>query len=253
MSVELVLGVSGGSSFAWGAFASSSLLIGALIALRFNISLPWLGLIMAFGSGVLISAVAFDLVQESFELAGGGGRLVLGLLSGCLVFFVADQWISRTGGAERKKSSDADSSGNPLSIVLGAVLDGVPESMVIGLTLSQGGSIGASYIAAVFLSNLPEGIAATRGLATSGWTRGRILGLWSLVVGVAALASLAGYVLLDGASDDAIAFVQTFAGGAILTMLATTMMPEAFEHGGRRVGIAATLGFTTAYAIHVWA
>ena len=154
-----------GGSFAWGAFAGSSLLIGALIAIWFGISLRWIGLIMAFGSGVLISAVAFDLIQESFELAGGGGSLVLGLFLGCLVFFVGDQWIGHMGGSDRKSptgpeaaannptvaaehsgstvvaehktSTDAEGSGNGLGIVLGAVLDGVPESMVIGLTLIQ--------------------------------------------------------------------------------------------------------------------
>src|SRR5512132_3988490 len=236
--MSAVFAVSYGGSFAWGAFAGSSLLIGALIALRFRISLRWIGLIMAFGSGVLISAVAFDLIQESFDLAGGGGHVVIGLVAGCLVFFVGDELIGRLGGAERK---------NPL----GAVLDGVPESMVIGLTLIQGGSIGVAYISAVFLSNLPEGISATRGLIDSGWRQSRVLGLWALIVGVAALASLAGYTLLEGASDNTVAFVQTFAGGAILTMLATTMMPEAYEHGGNRVGIATTLGFATAYAIHV--
>lgn len=248
-----VLGVSYGGSFAWGAFAGSSLLIGALIALWFRMSLRWIGLIMAFGSGVLISAVAFDLIEESFELAGGGGRVVLGLFAGCVVFFVGDELIARMGGAERKKPTGAAESSSGLGIVLGAVLDGVPESMVIGLTLIEGGAIGVAYITAVFLSNLPEGISATRGLTDSGWSRGRVLGLWAIVVTVAALASLAGYTLLEGASDDTVAFVQTFAGGAILTMLATTMMPEAFEHGGNRVGIATTLGFATAYGIHVLA
>ena len=251
--MSAVFGVSYGGSFAWGAFAASSLLIGALVALRFRISLRWIGLIMAFGSGVLISAVAFDLIQESFDLAGGGGRVVIGLFAGCLVFFLGDELIARVGGAERKKATGTQESSNGLGIVLGAVLDGVPESMVIGLTLIAGDSIGVAYITAVFFSNLPEGISATRGLTDSGWPRGRVLGLWVIVVAVAALASLAGYTLLEGASDDTVAFVQTFAGGAILTMLATTMMPEAYEHGGNRVGIATTLGFATAYAIHVLA
>lgn len=248
-----MLAVSYGGSFAWGAFAASSLLIGALIAIRFRMSLRSIGLIMAFGSGVLISAVSFELIEESFELAGGGGSVVIGFFSGCLVFFVGDELIGRMGGAGRKKGTGPEESSNSLGIVLGAVLDGIPESMVIGLTLTQGGSIGVAYIASVFLSNLPEGISATRGLTDSGWSRNRVLGLWAIVVAVAAIASLLGYVLLDGASDNSVAFVQTFAGGAILTMLATTMMPEAFEHGGKRVGIATTLGFATAYAIHVFA
>jgi zinc transporter, ZIP family len=104
-------------------------------------------------------------------------------------------------------------------------------------------------IAAVFLSNLPEAIAATSGLVTAAWRRGRILGLWVLVALVTALASLAGYAWFDGASDKTVAFVLAFAGGAVLTMLADTMMPEAFEHGGKLVGLATTLGFAVAFAI----
>ena len=124
--------------------------------------------------------------------------------------------------------------------------------MVIGVTLNQGGAVGVAYVTAVFLSNVPEGISATRGLSDSGWPRTRILGLWAVVVAVSTLASLAGYLLLDGASNDTVAFVQSFAGGAILTMLATTMMSEAFENGGAPVGIATTLGFATAYGLHVF-
>jgi zinc transporter, ZIP family len=247
-----MLGASFGGSFAWGAFAASSLLIGGLIAMWLKISIRWIGLIMAFGSGVLISAVSFELIEESFELAGGGGRVVFGLLAGCLVFFVGNELINRMGGEDRKDPTGANASGNGLSIVLGSVLDGVPESMVIGLTLLAGEGIGVAYISAVFLSNLPEGISATRALSDSGWRRGKILGLWAGVVAISALASLIGYTLLHGASDDTVAFVQTFAAGAILTMLASTMMPEAFEHGGSRVGIATTLGFATAYALHVF-
>jgi ZIP family zinc transporter len=247
-----VLGVSGGGSFAWGAFAASSLLLGALMAICFRFSLLWIGLIMAFGSGVLISAVAFELVEESYDLAGGGGGVVFGLMSGCLVFFVGNELIGHLGGDQRKDPTGEQSSGNALGIVLGSVLDGVPESTVIGLTLVRGGAIGVAYIAAVFLSNLPEGISATRGLVDSGWARGRVLGLWAVVVAVSALASLAGYALLESASPDTVAFVQTFAAGAILTMLATTMMPEAFDHGGDYVGIATTLGFATAFGLHVF-
>src|SRR6478736_9689238 len=130
-----MLGASAGGSFFWGAFAASSLLIGALIALLFKIGLRLVGLRMAFGSGVLISAVSFELVQESFDLAGGGGRVVFGLIAGCLVFFAGNELIGRVGGDDRKDPTGGQASGGGLGIVLGSVLDGVPESMVIGLTL----------------------------------------------------------------------------------------------------------------------
>jgi zinc transporter, ZIP family len=236
-------------AFAWGILASSSLVIGALIALAFRIGARTLGMVMAFGSGVLISAVAYELALEAFETAGGSGYAAAGLFAGSLAFFGGNGIIDRMGGSDRKRSHGGQAGGAGLAIVLGIVLDGVPESMVIGLSLLTGEGVSAAVIVAVFLSNLPESVAATTGLAAAGWPRARIAGLWLLVTTVAGLASLAGYVLLDGASPETLAFVLAFAGGAILTMLADTMMPEAFEHGGRAVGLLTTLGFTVAFAV----
>ena len=118
------------------------------------------------------------------------------------------------------------------------MLDGIPESMVIGLTIFEGGKVGAAYLAAVFISNLPEAISSTAGLATSGWKKSRILWMWIAIALISGLASLAGYGLFQDSSPDTVAFVLAFAAGAILTMLADTMMPEAFEHGGKLVGVA---------------
>jgi ZIP family zinc transporter len=131
------------------------------------------------------------------------------------------------------------------------VLDGIPESMVIGLTIYEGGAVGAAYLAAVFISNLPEAVSSTTGLATAGWHRSRILWLWSAIAVVSAVASLLGYRVFQHSSPDTVAFVLAFAAGAILTMLADTMMPEAYEHGGKLVGVVTTLGFAVAYTIHV--
>jgi zinc transporter, ZIP family len=133
--------------------------------------------------------------------------------------------------------------------VLGIVLDGIPESIVLGLTLLTGEGISAAMLAAVFLSNLPESVAATVGLRSGGWSGGRVMGLWALVTAASGIAALVGFAVLDGAAPRTIAFVLAFAGGAILTMLADTMMPEAFEKGGRYVGLATTAGFGLAFAI----
>jgi zinc transporter, ZIP family len=236
-------------AFAWGAFASTSLIVGGLIALRVPVSNRALGLVMAFGAGVLISAVAYELVLEAFETSDGSGGVALGLFAGCAAFSIGDALIDRFGGEGRKRSGGQQAGGSPLAIVLGIVLDGIPESIVIGLGLLAGAGVSAAVIAAVFLSNLPEAIAATTGLSKAGWARSRILGLWLLVTAVAGIASLAGYALLEDASANTIAFVLAFAGGAVLTMLADTMMPEAFEHGGRLVGVLNTLGFAIAFAI----
>jgi ZIP family zinc transporter len=238
------------ASFGWGLLAASSLVIGAAIALLFRIPRPAIGLIMGFGAGVLISAVAFDLVEEAVDMASKDAAVIGGLVAGCLVFFGGDWLIDRAGGADRKDSGGAQQEGSPLAIVLGTVLDGIPESMVIGLTIYEGGAVGAAYLAAVFISNLPESISSSAGLLGSGWARSRILWMWTAIAVVSGLASLAGYGLFQSASPEAVAFVLAFAAGAILTMLADTMMPEAFEDGGNLVGVVTTLGFCVALTIH---
>ena len=239
-----------GAAFGWGTLAASSLVNGAVVALVLHISLRVIGLIMAFGAGVLISALAFDLVEEAVDKSSGHGWVVAGMFAGCLVFFGGDRLIDRLGGSQRKDPSGNQEGGSSLSIVLGSVLDGIPESMVIGLTIFEGGAVGAAYLAAVFISNLPESISSTAGLATSGWKKSRILWMWTAIALISGLASLAGYGLFQDSSPGTTAFVLAFAGGAILTMLAETMMPEAYEHGGKFVGVVTTLGFAVAFTIH---
>jgi len=236
----------------WGLLAASSLVIGGLIALIRPIGIRFTGLIMAFGAGVLISAVAFDLVAEAVQRASGNAAVVAGMFAGCAVFFGGDAAIERMGGGDRKDARGAQQDGSPLAIVLGTVLDGIPESMVIGLTIYEGGAVGAAYLIAVFISNLPESVSSSAGLLASGWRPARILWLWIGIAAVSGLASAAGYQLFQDSSPDTVAFVLAFAGGAILTMLAETMMPEAYEHGGKLVGVMTTLGFVVAFVIHTY-
>jgi ZIP family zinc transporter len=239
-----------GAAFGWGTLAASSLVIGAVIALALRISTRRIGLVMGFGAGVLISAVAFDLVEEAVDMQTAHWAVVTGIFAGCAVFFFGDVLIDRFGGSDRKDADGDQADGSPLAIVLGTVLDGVPESMVIGLTIFEGGAVGASYLTAVFISNLPESVSSTSGLALSGWRKSRILWMWIAIALVSGLASLAGYGFFQESSPDVVAFVLAFAAGAILTMLADTMMPEAYEHGGRLVGVVTTLGFVVAFVIH---
>lgn len=238
------------AAFGWGLLAASTLVVGGALALRFRIGLRTIGLVMGFGAGVLISAVAFDLVEEASTKTSSNRALLVGIFAGCGVFFGGDWLIDRAGGADRKDARGAQEKGSALAIVLGTVLDGIPESMVIGLTIYEGGAVGAAYLLAVLISNLPEAISSTAGLKTSGWAGARIMGMWSAIALISGLASLAGYAFAHGASGAAVAFVLTFAAGAILTMLADTMIPEAYEHGGRLVGVVTVLGFATAYLIH---
>ncbi len=237
-----------GGAFAWGVVAASSLLLGALVVMWRAPSRSTLGLVMAFGAGVLISAVAYELVAEAIDTGGEFWPVALGLAAGALTFYVGDWVIDRMGGENRKRPVH-DEAGSPLALALGIVLDGIPESIALGLTLLAGTGVSAAMLAAVFVSNLPESIAASTGFEKNGRSRTWIMGLWLAIVGVSGLASLAGYVALDGASTRTIAFVLAFAGGAILTMLADTMMPEAFEFGGNKVGLLTTFGFALAVAI----
>jgi ZIP family zinc transporter len=235
---------------AWGLLGASSLVLGALLVLLRAPSSKVLGLVMGFGAGVLLSAVSFELVDQAVQTTGGLRDAARGFAAGALVFFVGDTLIARLGGARTGAvdSSRAEGAG-ALSIVLGSVLDGIPESAVLGLTLLQTGEIGVSMLVAVFISNLPEAVAATSDLLRGGWTRVHVLLLWTGVAVASAIAAAAGYTLLDGAAPSTLAFMFAFAGGAILAMLATSMMPEAYELSGRVVGLAVTFGFAVSYAI----
>jgi zinc transporter, ZIP family len=236
-------------AFAWGLLAGSSLIAGGLVALAWKIGDRALGIVMAFGSGVLISAVAYELVQSAFETSAGDGGVALGLVAGSVAFYAGDSLIDRGGGAHRKHSDGRQAEGSPLAIVLGIALDGIPESTVLGLTLASGDGVSAAMFVAVLLSNFPESFAATSGLARAAWPSGRILGLWSAIAIVSGLAAMLGYAIVDASSPTTIAFVLAFAAGAILTMLADTMIPQAYAHGGKLVGVVTTLGFGLAFAI----
>jgi zinc transporter, ZIP family len=232
----------------WSFLGAASLLIGMELAFLLRPGRRTIGLVMAFGAGAMISAVAFELVEEALE-ADAPALATLGLAAGALVFFGGDALIGRRGGGSRKRSTGEQAQGSPLAIVLGAALDGVPESAIIGLSLVLGGGVSMSFVVATFLSNLPEALAATTGLRQAKWRRSKIRLLWLVVVGVSVLAGVLGYALFDASSGATGAFIQAFAAGALLTMLADTMMPEAFEFGGKLVGLFTVAGFATALAV----
>src|SRR3954447_23563485 len=238
-----------GQAFVQATLAASSLVIGALIAMRRPLQNRALGMILAFGAGVLISSVAYELVLEGFVTSSGQGSVALGLLAGAVVFFLGDTAIERMGGEHRKDSAGGQAEGTALGIVLGTVLDGIPESVVLGVGLLSSTETSYSFLIAVFVSNLPEAISSTSGLLRAGWPRSRLLLMWIGIALASGLAGAAGYAAFDGASPRVLAFVLAFAGGAVLTMLADTMMPEAFENGGRLVGIITTIGFGVAFAL----
>ncbi len=234
----------------WGLATSGSLLIGAIVALRFKLPQRIIGFVMAFGVGALISSVSFELVMEAFSESQDLWTVSLGLLVGALVYFIGDFLIDKLGGKNRKNSQAIDQSENTgLPILLGTVLDGIPESIVIGLTIVGGGGVSVAMIIAVFLSNIPEGLTSSTGLRASGWKKRSIIGLWAIVIAMSALSAVAGYLIFADTSGVTKAFILSFAGGAILTMLADTMIPEAYRDSGKLTGLIVVFGFCLAFAL----
>ena len=230
----------------WGGLAAASLLVGFYLASR-GLSNRTIGVIMGFGAGALLSALAYELVPES---ALGGGFMGIAFFLGALTFFGADRWVDRRGGADRKDIA-GEQKGSGSAIFIGTLLDNIPESIVLGMGLVLGGAINLAFLVAVFISNLPEGVAGTLNLASAGRSRRTIFWMWLMLVIISAACAGLGYIivtLLPGANGR---IAQAFAAGAMLTMLADAMMPEAFEHGGKLVGIMTVMGFLVAAILAV--
>jgi ZIP family zinc transporter len=237
------------NSFFWGLLATSSLIVGGLIATRFSLSNRTLGIIMAFGAGTLISAISYELIFEAVKLAKGTGFPAFGFFAGAFTFFFADKLIGKLGAGSHMAIEPSQSSSLIIPMVLAIILDGIPESIVIGLGIFEGGAVSLAMLVAVFISNLPEAIAGTTGMKASGWSREKIIFLWLFIALVCAGSTVAGYSLFSSASEHWLAFIQAFAGGAILMMLANSMMPEAYEHGGKLAGVFTVLGFFVSVAV----
>jgi ZIP family zinc transporter len=171
-------------AFLWGLLATSSLVLGGLIGSFIDLGKRTLGLIMAFGAGVLISAVAYELVFEAVSTGKGTGGPGLGLFLGALTFFFADRVIGRMGASDRKAIAPSSQSALVIPMLLGIILDGIPESMVIGLGILEGGSVSLAMLVAVFISNLPEAIAGTTGMRAGGSSSLKIFLLWVLLDGL---------------------------------------------------------------------
>jgi ZIP family zinc transporter len=232
----------------WGFVGGFALLVGAGLGLIWQTPPRVVGMVMAFGAGVLISAVAFELVEEAFD-ASGALPVVAGLVAGALTFYGGDLILDKRGARHRKRSGGQQASGAAGAIVLGAMLDGIPESVAIGASLLGGGGVGVAVVAAVFLSNVPESLSAATGLRKAGHSPRWILGLWLGVALLSAASAAVGFGLLGGAPPSTIAVTQAFAAGAILTMLADTMMPEGFANAGNSVGLATCAGFISAFLL----
>lgn len=214
----------------WGLVAAGSLLVGQLLATPLGGSKRTVGVMMAFGAGTLISAVGYELIpEENLQL---GWEIGAAFLLGALVYYAGARIVDRGG-----------SSG--LALFLGALLDGIPESFILGLGLALGGSISVAFFAAVLLSNIPEGLAGTADMRSAGVTERRVTLMWSSLAVVCGLVSLGGYLVADHITR-AGEIASAFAGGAVLTMLADSMVPESYERAGRVAGLMTVLGFLVA-------
>ena len=243
----------------WGLLGGAALVLGALVAWFARVPQAVIASVMAFGSGVLISAVAFDLVQEAAD-TGGLLPTAIGFLGGALAYLGANALLARRGARHRKRSgsnpdenqpSEKEQGGSGLAIAIGALLDGIPESVVLGLGLLTGGGVSLSVLAAVFISNVPEGLSSAAGMKRSGRSAGYVFGVWGAIAVVSGIAALVGAAALGGAAPELIAVITAIAAGAILTMIADTMIPEAFERTRTWTGVIATVGFLVAFEIDV--
>jgi ZIP family zinc transporter len=230
----------------WGFLASSMLVVGAAIAYRFSISDRVVGLVMGFGTGALISAVSFELVEDALE-DGGTVLLTAGLVAGGLAYFVADLYVDRAGGADRKTRKAAEP-GSGAAIAVGAALDGLPESLILGVSLLSG-SISVSFLAAVVISNLPEGVASAASFARAGRPRRGVLRIFLLISLGAGFAAAFGYAAFDALTPEALSVVSSFAAGALLTMTLDSLAPEAFREAGPLSGLVAVAGFELAFLL----
>jgi ZIP family zinc transporter len=234
----------------WGLVAGTALLLGAAIGYFARVPQRLVAASMAFGSGVLISALSFDLMDEAYQ-RGGFDATAVGFLVGGGAYTAVNWALAQRGAKHRKRSggqqaSEADHPGSGLAIAVGALLDGIPESIVIGVSMIEGGVVSMVAVVAIFLSNLPEGLSSAAGMKRAGRTATYIFGIWAAIAVLSGIAALAGYTFFSGFSADVIAATTAVAAGAILAMLADTMIPEAFEQAHHFAGLITVAGFLVA-------
>ncbi|GGG52698.1 ZIP family metal transporter [Hymenobacter glacieicola] len=249
----------------WGLVSGSALLLGAAVGYFSHVPQRLIAAVMAFGSGVLISTLSFELMEEAYE-KGGFDSTAIGFVGGAAVYTLANWLLARHGAKHRKRSGkhqsqertavqqgqkEASTAGddNGMALAIGALLDGIPESIVIGLSMLAGGGVSVAAVVAIFMSNLPEGLSSAAGMRKAGRTPTYVLSLWAGIALISGLASLAGYSLFSGFSAEVVAATTAIAAGAVLAMIADTMIPEAFEVAHNFTGLITVVGFLVSFVL----
>ncbi len=221
--------------------ASSALIGGGVIGAFFRPPPRVLAVALAFASGALIAALAFDLFEESFR-SGGAYYAGGGLLAGATVFIAVDSLLDR-----RMAAKGDDVSG--FALLAAVVLDGIPENLALGISLlaSPSPTQALPLLIGIFASNLPEALGGALGMRQQGRSRGFAVGTWTATAALLAAAMLVGYLALEGLAPGSLSVLLAFAGGAVLASLADTLMPQAYQDGGPLVAFATVAGFFVAF------
>jgi ZIP family zinc transporter len=246
-----------GHAALWGLLAASGLVIGALVGVTFDARLSHriVAANMGFGAGILIAVLSVNLMDSAFRV-GGPVAATAGFLLGATTFCGVNAYLARRGARHRNRCGDcvsqpseAQHAGSGAAIVLGSVLDGIPESLVIGLSVLGGEKIGPGLVAGFFLANVPQGLSSAMGMKKAGRSTRYIMGLWLGVVLAGGAAASAGYLLLGNATPAVPATILAFAAGGVLAMLAESVFPESFENAGPFTGLIMVSGFLVAFLL----
>ena len=239
-----------------GLIGGGTLLVGAAVAWFVDIPQRVVAGIMALGAGVLISTLAFELVEEAADV-GGLIPTSIGFLAGAVIYIVADWLVSwpkespspLPANIVARRQSAKLAGGTGAAIAIGALIDGIPESIVMGLSVLQGG-ISIPIVTAIAISNFPEGLGSTAALKASGSSGRKVALLWGGIAAVTVVAAVLGYVAFQSAPAELVALITTVAAGGLLAMVCSTMIPEAFEEQRALTGLYATVGFLAAFLLH---
>jgi ZIP family zinc transporter len=250
-----------GASVGWGAVVGGSLLAGAVVAAVLRLPNRVAAIVTAFGGGVLLAAVALELVPDA-DREAGIALTAGGLVAGTLVYVGVDAWLNRDEGTKAmRRSGHAAAAGRSMempmyrnevargeSIAGGLFVDGVPESIALGLTIAQG-ELGVALLAGVLLGNVVEAYGAAQPILAGGRSRGFVLRLLGGIGLALALATTLGGTVLADASEELVGTLQAIAAGAVLAVISVAIVPHAFSEVSRTVATATVAGFVAGYLL----